>query len=87
MQQLQKQHGGTASRCNNVFDAMDTQPPTPTSGKKSDASKIIASLDKPGMFLILRDCFVCYLKYEFLVHVWTSYMDTHLRSARACEHE
>ncbi|XP_047049658.1 endoribonuclease Dicer homolog 3a-like [Lolium rigidum] len=47
MQQLQKQHGVTASRCNNVFDAMDTQPPTPTSGKKSDASKIIASLDKP----------------------------------------
>ncbi|KAM0863296.1 hypothetical protein ACQ4PT_044679 [Festuca glaucescens] len=47
MQQLQKQHGGTANRCNNVFDAMDTQPPTPTSGKKSDASKIIASLDKP----------------------------------------
>ncbi|KAM0868260.1 hypothetical protein ACQ4PT_041438 [Festuca glaucescens] len=47
MKQLQKQHGGTASRCNNVFEAMDTQPPTPTSGKKSDASKIIASLDKP----------------------------------------
>ncbi|XP_051201490.2 double-stranded RNA-binding protein 1-like [Lolium perenne] len=47
MQQLQNQHGGTASRCNNVFDAMDTQPPTPTSGKKSDASKIIGNLDKP----------------------------------------
>jgi endoribonuclease Dicer len=52
MQQLQKQ-GVTANGCNNLFDAMDTQLPTPTSGKKPAGSKKVASLDKPGMLSIL----------------------------------
>uniref|UniRef100_A0ACD5XC55 Uncharacterized protein n=1 Tax=Avena sativa TaxID=4498 RepID=A0ACD5XC55_AVESA len=46
MQQLQKQ-GSITNRCDNLFDAMDAQLPTPTSGKKSACSKIADSLGKP----------------------------------------
>jgi endoribonuclease Dicer len=76
-QQLQKQ-GGTANHCNKLFDAMDTQPPTPTIGKKSDGSKIAAaSLDKPGMFSVLSSfvSFVLPSTSSWFMsgpHIWTS---------------
>ncbi|CAM0950731.1 unnamed protein product [Alopecurus aequalis] len=46
-QQLQTQGGGAANPCNNSFDAMDTEPPKPTGGEKSDDSVIATSLGKP----------------------------------------
>src|SRR4051812_46817341 len=82
MQQLQKQ-GSITNRCDNLFDAMDAQLPTPTSGKKSACSKIADSLGKPGMFSILSS-FVLFVipSTEFFVHAWTSCMYMHCINSR-----
>jgi ABC-type Na+ efflux pump permease subunit len=74
-EQLQKQ-GGTADLCN-LFDAMDTQLPTTTNGKTSSGSKIVASLDKPGMFSVLSSLVLFVVpstssSFMSRLQIWTS---------------
>lgn len=80
---LQQSHtqGGTANRCNDLFNAMDAQVSTPTSEKKSAGSKIAASLDKPGMLSVLSNFVLCFIPVQVLVScldilLWISTIST-----------